>query len=134
MRAKTVQRVRGGRLLKRVNDEPFFYPPIANESVLRKKHIKYTTNHRKPRSKQKYARYKLTETGERRRPGAFCCDHFYTSFAARCFCRCFSLFFVVPSSFTSCDDDWRRFLMKKRRHGFLFVSFLLALSLSDIKD
>ena len=31
-------------------------------------------------------------------------------------------------------DDWRRFLMKKRRHGFLFISFLLALSLSDIKD
>jgi hypothetical protein len=43
MRAKTVQRVRGGRLLKGVNDEPFFYPPIANESVLRKKHI--TENH-----------------------------------------------------------------------------------------
>lgn len=41
MRAKTVQRVRGGRLLKGVNDEPFFIPP--NESVLRKKHT--TENH-----------------------------------------------------------------------------------------
>lgn len=43
MRAKTVQRVRGGRLLKGVNDEPFFYPPGPNESVLRKKHS--TENH-----------------------------------------------------------------------------------------
>lgn len=35
MRAKTVQRVRGGRLLKGVNDEPFFIPP-NDESVLEK--------------------------------------------------------------------------------------------------
>ena len=71
--------MRGG-LLKGVN-EPFFIPP--NESVFAK------TQHRKPRSKQKYARYKLIETGERRRPGAFYCDHFYT----------FSLLVVVVDVF-----------------------------------
>ena len=101
-----------------------------DESCVDKKHTVSTEKH----AQEKYARYKLIETGERRRPGAFCCDHFYTFSLLVVVVDIFSLFFVIPSSFTSCDDDdWRRMMMKKRRHGFLFISFL-AVSLFLISD
>lgn len=68
-----------------------------DESCVDKKHTVSTEKH----AQEKYARYKLIETGERRRPGAFCCDHFYT----------FSLLVVVVDVFL-CSSSFRRRLRR----------------------
>ena len=94
MRAKTVQCVRGGRLR---SERTFFFITPKDESCVDKKHTVSTEKH----AQEKYARYKLIETGERRRPGAFCCDHFYT----------FSLLVVVVDVFL-CSSSFRRRLRR----------------------
>ena len=71
--------------------------PPKDESCVDKKHTVSTEKH----AQEKYARYKLIETGERRRPGAFCCDHFYT----------FSLLVVVVDVFL-CSSSFRRRLRR----------------------
>ena len=68
-----------------------------DESCVDKKHTVSTEKH----AQEKYARYKLIETGERRRPGAFCCDHFYT----------FSLLVVDVDVFL-CSSSFRRRLRR----------------------
>ena len=77
------------------SERTFFLSPQKMKVVWTKNTVS-TEKH----AQEKYARYKLIETGERRRPGAFCCDHFYT----------FSLLVVVDVFL--CSSSFRRRLRR----------------------